>query len=120
MPQPATISAKPSVGAKVKDAIDHLRSNAQELHKSISDAAAKRNSATKARSPLSANKPRPLLGRPEPPSTRNKETRQQFSFCLFGRFEMRHFDSALAGFLGPATVIQAVGGDVGRVDSHAA
>jgi hypothetical protein len=48
MPQPATISAKPGVGAKVKDAIDHLRSDTQELHKSISAAAAKRNSATKA------------------------------------------------------------------------
>jgi hypothetical protein len=33
---------------------------------------------------------------------------------------MRQFDSALGGFLGPATVIQAAGGDVGRVDSHAA
>jgi len=33
---------------------------------------------------------------------------------------MRQFDSALSGFLGPATVIQAAGGDVGRVDSHAA
>ena len=48
MAQPATTSAKPGVGAKVKDAIDHLRSDAQELHKSISDAAAKRNGATKA------------------------------------------------------------------------
>jgi hypothetical protein len=33
---------------------------------------------------------------------------------------MRQFDSAVGGFLGPATVIQATGGDVGRVDSHAA
>lgn len=51
-----------------------------------------------------------------PPAPAN----QQFSFCLLGRFGMRQFDSALSGFLGPATVIQAAGGDVGRVDSHAA
>jgi hypothetical protein len=48
MAQPATASAKPGAEAKVKDAIDHLRSAAQDLHKSISDAAAKRSGATKA------------------------------------------------------------------------
>jgi ElaB/YqjD/DUF883 family membrane-anchored ribosome-binding protein len=35
-------------GTEVKDAIDHLRSSAQELHKAISDAAAKKSGATKA------------------------------------------------------------------------
>ena len=48
MAQPATASAKPGAEAKVKDSIDHLRSAAQDLHKSISDAAAKRSGATKA------------------------------------------------------------------------
>ena len=48
MAQPATTSAKPVAGTVVKEAIDHLRSSAQELHKSISDAAAKRSGATKA------------------------------------------------------------------------
>jgi hypothetical protein len=38
------------------------------------------------------------------------DQRQQFSFCLLGRFGMRQFDSALSGFLGPATVIQAGAG----------
>ena len=33
------------------------------------------------------------------------DIQQQFSFCLLGRFGMRQFDSALSGFLGPATVI---------------
>jgi hypothetical protein len=32
MAQPATASAKPGAEAKVKDAIDHLRSAAQDLH----------------------------------------------------------------------------------------
>jgi hypothetical protein len=48
MAQPATTSPKSVAGTKVKDTIDHLRSSAQELHKSISDAAAKRSGATKA------------------------------------------------------------------------
>jgi hypothetical protein len=48
MAQPATASAKPGAEAKVKDSIDHLRSAAQDLHKSISDATAKRSGATKA------------------------------------------------------------------------
>src|SRR5207302_615078 len=48
MAQPATTSPKPVAGTEVKDAIDHLRSSAQELHKAISDAAAKRSGATKA------------------------------------------------------------------------
>lgn len=48
MAQPATVSAKSGAEAKVKDAIDNLRSAAQDLHKQISDAAAKRGGATKA------------------------------------------------------------------------
>ena len=48
MAQPATTSPKPVAGTEAKDAIDHLRSSAQELHKAISDAAAKRSGATKA------------------------------------------------------------------------
>jgi hypothetical protein len=48
MAQPATTSPKPVAGTEVEDAIDHLRSSAQELHKAISDAAAKRSGATKA------------------------------------------------------------------------
>jgi hypothetical protein len=48
MAQSATVSAKPGAETKVKDAIDHLRLSAQELHKAISDAAAKRSGATKA------------------------------------------------------------------------
>jgi exonuclease VII small subunit len=48
MTQPATVSAKSGAEAKVKDAIDNLRSAAQDLHKQISDAAAKRSGATKA------------------------------------------------------------------------
>jgi uncharacterized protein (DUF885 family) len=48
MAQPATTSAKPVTATQVKGAIDHLRSSAQELHKAISDAAAKRSGATKA------------------------------------------------------------------------
>jgi hypothetical protein len=48
MAQPATTSPKPVAGTGAKDAIDHLRSSAQELHKAISDAAAKRSGATKA------------------------------------------------------------------------
>jgi hypothetical protein len=48
MAQPATASAKPGAEANVKDAFDHLRSAAQDLHRSISDAAAKRGGATKA------------------------------------------------------------------------
>jgi exonuclease VII small subunit len=48
MAQQATASAKPGNEAKVKDAIEHLRSATQDLHKSISDAAAKRSGVTKA------------------------------------------------------------------------
>jgi hypothetical protein len=48
MAQPATTSAKPVAGTEVKDAIDHLRSSTQELHKAISDDGAKRSGATKA------------------------------------------------------------------------
>lgn len=48
MAESTTASAKPGAEAKVKDAIDNLRSAAQDLHKSISDAAAKRSGATKA------------------------------------------------------------------------
>ena len=33
---------------KVKDMLDHVRADAQELHEKISDAAAKRNGAVKA------------------------------------------------------------------------
>src|SRR5258707_5936354 len=40
MAQPATTSPKPVAGAQGKNAIAHLRSAAQELHKAISDAAA--------------------------------------------------------------------------------
>jgi len=35
MTQPATTSTKPMAGTEVKDAIDHLRSSAQELHRAI-------------------------------------------------------------------------------------
>ena len=48
MAQPATVSAKSGLETKAKDAIDNLRSAAQDLHKQISDAAAKRSGATKA------------------------------------------------------------------------
>ena len=44
----ATASAKPGAEAKVKDAIDKVRSEAQDLHKQISAAAAKTSGATKA------------------------------------------------------------------------
>lgn len=47
MAQPATAS-KSGMEARAKEAIDHLRSAAQDLHKQISDAAAKRSGATKA------------------------------------------------------------------------
>jgi uncharacterized protein YecA (UPF0149 family) len=36
------------VDKKVKDALDHIRKGEQELHKALSDAAAKRGGATKA------------------------------------------------------------------------
>jgi ElaB/YqjD/DUF883 family membrane-anchored ribosome-binding protein len=36
------------VDTKVKDALDHIRASTQELHKAISDAAAKRGGALKA------------------------------------------------------------------------
>jgi hypothetical protein len=45
MAHTATVS---TVNAKVKDAVDSLRSAAQELNKEISDAAAKKSGATKA------------------------------------------------------------------------
>jgi len=48
MAQLATASAKSSAEAKVKDAIDNLRSAAQDLHKQITDAAARKSGATKA------------------------------------------------------------------------
>jgi hypothetical protein len=48
MARSATVSAKPGTETKFKGASDHLRSAAQELHKAISDAAAKRSGATKA------------------------------------------------------------------------
>jgi len=48
MAQSASASAQPGAGAKVKDAIDNLRSAAQDLHKQISDDAAKKCGATKA------------------------------------------------------------------------
>ena len=48
MAQLATASAKSGAEAKVKDAIDNLRSAAQDLHKQITDAAAKKSSATRA------------------------------------------------------------------------
>ena len=48
MAQLATASAKSSAEAKVKDAIDNLRSAAQDLHRQITDAAARKSGATKA------------------------------------------------------------------------
>ena len=48
MAQLATASAKSGAEAKVKDAIDNLRSAAQDLHKQITDAAARKSGATKA------------------------------------------------------------------------
>jgi hypothetical protein len=48
MAQLATASAKSGAEAKVKDAIDNLRSAAQDLHRQITDAAAKKSGATKA------------------------------------------------------------------------
>jgi gas vesicle protein len=48
MAQPTTVSAKSGMETKVKDAIDNLRSAAQDLHKQITDAAAKKSGATKA------------------------------------------------------------------------
>jgi exonuclease VII small subunit len=48
MAQSATASAKSGVEAKVKDGIDNLRSAAQDLHKEITDAVAKKSGATKA------------------------------------------------------------------------
>jgi hypothetical protein len=48
MAQLATASAKSGAEAKVKDAIDNMRSAAQDLHKQIIDAAAKKSGATKA------------------------------------------------------------------------
>lgn len=41
---PASVKTDP----KIKDALDHIRAAAQELHGAISDAAAKRDGATKA------------------------------------------------------------------------
>lgn len=48
MAQLATASAKSGAEAKVKDAIDNLRSAAQDLHRQITDAAARKSGATKA------------------------------------------------------------------------
>lgn len=48
MAQLATASAKSGAEAKVKDAIDNLRSAAQDLHKQITDAAARKSGTTKA------------------------------------------------------------------------
>ena len=48
MAQPATASAKSGAEAKVKDAIDNLRSAAQDLHKEITEAVAKKSGTTKA------------------------------------------------------------------------
>lgn len=47
MAQPASTS-KSGMEAKVKDAIDQLRSAAQDLHKQITEAAAKKSDAAKA------------------------------------------------------------------------
>lgn len=41
-------TARTAAEAKVKDALDHVRASAQELHGAMSDAAAKRAGATKA------------------------------------------------------------------------
>jgi hypothetical protein len=61
-------SAKPGAEAEVKDAIDNLRSAAQHLYTSISDAAAKRSGATKAEIATLADKARALLNRQKLPS----------------------------------------------------
>ena len=44
----ANQAAASSLDPKVKDALDHVRTAAQELHGAMSDAAAKRAGATKA------------------------------------------------------------------------
>jgi hypothetical protein len=61
MTQTATVSAKSGAEAKVKDAIDKLRSGAQDLHKHISDAAAQRSGATKADLTALAEKAKSLV-----------------------------------------------------------
>lgn len=47
MAQPAAVSGKSGPETKVQDAIDSLRSAAQDLHRQITEAVAKRSDATK-------------------------------------------------------------------------
>jgi hypothetical protein len=72
--------------SKVKDAVDKARASAQELHKAISDAAAKRGGAvkadleavqTKARSAIDSLKGSAAAQNEEPPDT----SRFTISFC---------------------------------------